>query len=170
MTSNKTPILGIIALVGAVIAIGIAGFAFMHVSSVRAAGGTTNYDTGAFSGLQVGMNCNNGFGVCLGTLMSSNNFATTTLIGSGSASYYQITASSTKQFDLTCPNVTAADSVDAFWAPTTTVAVTGEGWRIVDAQASTTPGVCTVLVSNDSGATATIPQGLASTTGYRAQH
>lgn len=171
MTSNKTSLLSIAAVVLAVFALAVSGVAIIGSQQQPVkAGGVTNYDTLASSGFQLGTNCNNGFGICLGTLKSSDNFGTTTLIGTGGSNYYQITASTTKQFDFTCTNVTPADQVVAFFAPTTTQTVTGEGWEVKYAQASTTAGICTATISNDSGVTATIPQGLASTTGYRAQH
>ena len=154
----------ILALVAVIIAIG--GYFFPQVSA-GLLGGTTNYDTIAVSGFQVGSGCNNGFGSCAGTLMSANNFGTTTLIGAGTA--MTVTASTTKEIDFAC-TATSADQVLAFFAPTTTVAVNGQGWSINYARASTTSGFCTAVVVNASGVTAQIPQGLASTTGWRSQH
>ena len=161
-------------IIGAVVVviIAIAGYWLFPHNQQTVVGGTTNYDTISVSGLQLGSGCNNGFGTCLGTLQSANNFGTTTLIGSG-GTYFTVTASTTKEFDFACTNVTPADQVVAWFAPTTTPPSTvtrGMGWYITEAHASSTSGFCTVAVTNGSGADAIIPQQIASTTGYRAIH
>lgn len=105
-----------------------------------------------------------------GTALTQYNQGTTTLIGAGGSNYYQVTASTTKLFDFSCPNVTQANLLQAFFAPTTTAtanAVASNGWDITYASPSSTAGICTAAVSNLSGVTATIPQWLASSTGYR---
>lgn len=109
-----------------------------------------------------------------GSLIKQIQFGTTTLIGSG-ANWYQITASSTKNFDIAVTGLTSADLVDAFFEPTSTAAnwvqgqigFVGGGLSIVSAKASSTAGFATLTIYNGTGATYTISSDIASTTAYQ---
>lgn len=147
---------GVIAVVALIIAIiGVFTPAGKIVSN--AFGGVTNYDEIDVTALKVGGT--NGSRV--GPIISS----TCSLIYSNSS----ITASTTRPFDCAVTGVVVGDLVFVQTA-TTTAALGGQGWSIIGASASSTSGFITVLVGNNTGATANLPREIASSTPYLILH
>lgn len=87
-------------------------------------------------------------------------FGTCALISSN----FTVPATSTVPMDCAITGVASTDGVFAQFA--TSTATTYGGWQIRGASASTTAGFITISVVNGTGASATIPSGVASTTKY----
>lgn len=95
--------------------------------------------------------------------------STNTLVinGSGALIYSdsQITASTTKAFDIAVTGVVSGDNVSVQLA-TSTVPAFG-AWVLAGASASSTSGYITVQIANFTGATRNLPLQIASSTFYR---
>ncbi len=145
----------VVALVAVIIA--IAGLFYPSVPSIVAHfGGVTNYDEVDATALKVG----GANGSRLGPIISG----TANLIAS---SYVTLAASTTLIGDIAVTGVVTGDYVFAEFA---TSSVTGGNWTIDSASASSTSGYITITYRNNTGASATIPASVASTTRYLVLH
>lgn len=147
-----------IALLASVVALVIACVSLYTPHNGKIFGGTTNYDTLASTGLQVGANCNNGFATCSGTLESGFNFGTCYV----QASSITIAASSTATVDCQAgttgtqsalTGVSTNDNVSVQFS--TTTPTTFQGLTVLGASASSTAGYITMKVYNGTGTTFT---------------
>lgn len=97
---------------------------------------------------------------------STGSTITKIITGTGSLigpNYTSLAASSSIPFDIAVTGVVSTDKVFAQFATSSAV---GAGWLITGASASTTSGYITLGVVNNTGAAATIPASVASTTKY----
>lgn len=142
---NKNLWIAVIAV--AIIAIG----GYFYPKAVAFVGGITNYDTVSASGIQIGSGCNNGFGVCTGTLVSRVNTGFCNI----QANSNTVTASTSKAVD--CVNVagtapgTALSGITAgdkcfLQEATTTSPNSTSGLILLGASASSTSGFITANV------------------------
>lgn len=136
-------------------------------------GGTTNYDTISVSGFQIGAGCNNGFGVCTGSLVSQANFGQCFI----QAASQTIAASSTQTVDcqagtagINSPlaGITAGGGVQVTLG--TTSPTLYEGLQIRNASASSTPGYITLNIYNGTGASFTWTAAASSSPIYQFTH
>ena len=151
--NNQKLSLGV-ALVAVIIAIG--GYFYPSVSaSVFGANATgpAHYQTESFwQGLQLGQR---------GSVISNALFGKCSLISNN----FTVTASTSVAMDCAVTGATSADTVFGNFA-TSTASTAGPGWEVVGVSASSTAGYDTFRITNGTGATATIPASLASSTEY----
>lgn len=134
-------------------------------SSSVSFGGVTNYSEVDAAALRIGAGCDNGVNSdCAGSRAGGLYFGRGILIASN---YTSVAASTTFAGDVAVPGVVSGDTVDAWFATSTAV---GAGWQIVGSSASTTAGFITVRWINDTGAAATVPASIASSTNYLVLH
>lgn len=77
--------------------------------------------------------------------------------------YTSLVASTSLVADIAVPGVVSGDAVLAQFATSTAA---GAGWLVTGASASTTAGFITINFVNNTGAAATIPAGIASSTTF----
>lgn len=162
---------GVIALVALIIAIGVWAFS----SSPKGFGATSYCPTSQttclpsleLTGNQVSsipsLQINAG-----GLLVGTNGTSISKMInGSGALIYSdsQVSASTTKAFDIAVTGVVPGDNVSVQLS-TTTVPAFG-AWVLTGASASSTSGYITVQIANFTGATANLPRQIASSTYYK---
>lgn len=156
MKTSQKVLLGVVAAV-AVLA--------LVVGSVALVGGNQQAATG-FGGVTTGTAFPHGISV--GTQANSATNIASVWVGTGSLigpNYTSLAASTTLPFDIAVSGVQSGDVVFAQFA-TSTQTGTGAGWLVTQASASSTAGYITLRVLNNTGAAATIPQSVASTTEY----
>lgn len=134
-------------------------------SAVHSLGGTTNYSEIDAAGMRIGANCDNSFNSanCAGSHIGGAYVNTCSLI----ANSYTVAASTTVSMDCAIPGIVPGDIVEVQLATSTTP---GNGWAVMEASASSTPGFATVRLTNFTGASNIIPASIASTTQYEAYH
>lgn len=142
-------------IVVAIIAIG--GYFFPQVSGLL--GGTTNYDTLSASALKIGVGCNDGFGTCTGSTISSINAGNCTIWAGANT----IAASTTQQ--VVCQSATDGTLASGLTGLTansicqvnmaSSTNTTSNGLVIGGVSASSTAGSIVVQVSNLTGTTFT---------------
>lgn len=119
-------------------------------------GGVTNYDEVDATAIKIGGST----GTRVGPI----------IVGAGSlisANYSSLAASTSLAADIAVPGVVSGDYVFAQFATSTAVSA---GWLVTGASASSTSGFITVRYVNNTGAVATIPASIASTTQYQVYH
>lgn len=119
-------------------------------------GGVTNYDELDATALKIGGTNGSRVGPIIVGTCSLATYAN-----------YTLAASTTVAMDCPVTGVVSGDNVQLEFA--TSTAVFG-GWTIVGASASTTAGHIEVRVLNQTGASALIPNSIASTTMYQVFH
>lgn len=72
-------------------------------------------------------------------------------------------ASTTVAWDISVPGIQSGDVVEAWFATSSAV---GGGWQLIGSSASTTAGVATLRIANNTGASALLPASIASSTQY----
>ena len=139
--------------------------AFLHVGGASILNGaiTAPWTTLTALQLQQGLRIPGGPGVSTnGSSVQALFKGTCSLINSGS---FTIVASTSVAMDCAVTGVKPGDEVLAIFA-TSTASITGPGWELTGASASSTAGFITFSVTNGTGATALMPASLASTTQY----
>lgn len=140
----KNNIIGLVALVVAILAL-LVYFTLpaSDISKLGGLNGPTNYSTISAAGIQIGAGCDNEFGTCTGTKVSQLEKGTCALLGANTAQG----ATTTAPYDCAVAGVLPGDTIMAQAATTS-----ANGWIIVGANASSTPGYITFDLFNGSGA------------------
>lgn len=152
---NKKLIIGVI-VAAIVIVAGLALYSKTHSGKFGAVTGESNLNTLGVTGLKVGANCGDSFSSSAANGCQSTTHLiakTCNLIGTDSSQ----TASTTKAYDCAITGVTSSDNIIALLATSSPVGGVSSGtigWNIAAADASTTAGFVTVLLSNLTGANA----------------
>lgn len=144
----------IIAIGLSVVAIVIAGFAFVAPHSPTLGNATQSY-----------WDAKLGYKVNGTTVLNSSGFITGPTTGTCSliANNYTLAASSSIAMDCAITGILPGDILFGQFA---TSSANGAGWLITQASASSTAGFGTFRVVNNTGASALIPASVASTTSY----
>lgn len=148
--NNKILTIGLVVAI--IIALG--AYMFPRIQGSVLLGGVSNFDTVQVTGLIVGSSATNS------TNISFQKTGTCSLIASA---YTSLAASTTIAMDCAATGAVTGDVVFAQFATSTNV---GAGWLVTQASASTTAGFLTLSIVNNTGAAATIPASVASTTKY----
>lgn len=146
----------IVALLVVIAIIAIGGYIVLEHKSF---GGTTNYDTMSVSELKVGVGCNNGFGICTGSSITSINAGSCTIWAPATT----IAASTTQQVECqSATNGSLASGLAGLTANSicqirmaSSTNTTSNGLVLGGASASSTAGSIVVQLSNLTGTTFT---------------
>lgn len=150
MPMNKLTILNTVLIVI------LLGFQVLPMFGAPKLRGVTNYDEVDATALKIGG--------------SSGTRVGPIIVGTGiliAPSYVSLVASTSLPADIAVTGVVSGDYVFAQFA---TSSPAGAGWQIIGASASSTNGFITVRFVNNTGATATIPASIASSTLYQVWH
>lgn len=154
MTENKVTIAGVVvAIVIALLAVGIA---ISNKAPTASFAGVINYDELDATAIKIGGSS----GSRVGPVIAS----TCSLI---SANYTNLAASTSLPMDCAVTGVVSGDLVFAQFATSSPL---GEGWLVAQSSASSTSGFITLRIVNNTGAAATIPASIASTTQFIVLH